>query len=83
MTTWQYMRRLVSWQRREFIWNCVAWGVFHLIPLSNGLIVRGIFNSLSGSAAVGWNAWTFLAILACSYAARQSSFLVAFFISCI
>ncbi len=78
MTTWQYMRRLVSWQRREFIWNCLAWGAFHLIPLSNGLIVRGIFNSLSGSAAVGWNAWTFLTILACSYAARQGTFLVAF-----
>ncbi len=78
MTTWQYMRRLVSWQRREFIWNCLVWGVFHLIPLSNGLIVRGIFNSLSGAAPAGWNAWTFLTILACSYVARQSSFLVAF-----
>jgi ATP-binding cassette, subfamily B, bacterial len=78
MTTWQLMRRLVSWRRREFLLNCLAWGMFHLIPLANGLIVRAIFNALSGHAAAGWNAWTFLAILTCSYATRQGTFVIAF-----
>ena len=78
MTTWQYMGRLFAWRRREFVLNVLAWSVFHLVPLANGLIVRGIFNALSGNAQAGWNAWTFLAILACSYAFRQGTFLVAF-----
>jgi ABC-type multidrug transport system fused ATPase/permease subunit len=78
MTTWQYMRRLFSWRRREFLLNCLAWLVFHLVPLANGLIVRAIFNALSGSAPAGLNAWTLLTILACSYAFRQSTFFVAF-----
>ena len=78
MTTWQYMGRLVSWRRREFVLNCLAWGVFHLVPLANGLIVRAIFNALSGSAPAGLNAWTLLTIMACSYAFRQGTFLFAF-----
>ena len=77
MTTWQYMKRLFAWRRREFILNCLAWGVFHLIPLLNGLVVRAVFNALSGSAPAGLNAWTFLAILACAYATRQGTFLLA------
>ncbi len=78
MTTWQYMKRLFAWRRREFILNCLAWGVFHLIPLLNGLVVREVFNALSGSAPAGLNAWTLLAILACAYATRQATFAVAF-----
>ena len=77
MTTWQYMKRLFAWRRREFILNCLAWGVFHLIPLVNGLVVREVFNALSGSAPAGLNAWTLLAILACAYATRQGMFLLA------
>ncbi len=77
MTTWQYMKRLFAWRRREFILNCLAWGVFHLIPLVNGLVVREVFNALSGSAPAGLNAWTLLAILACAYATRQGTFLLA------
>ncbi len=78
MTTWQYMKRLFAWRRREFILNCLAWGVFHLIPLLNGLVVREVFNALSASSPAGLNAWTLLAILACAYATRQATFAVAF-----
>jgi ABC-type multidrug transport system fused ATPase/permease subunit len=78
MTTWQTMGRLFSWRRREFVLNCLAWTVFHLVPLANGLIVRGIFNGLSGNAPAGMNAWTLLVILASAYAFRQTSFFFAF-----
>jgi ABC-type multidrug transport system fused ATPase/permease subunit len=72
------MGRLFAWRRREFILNCLAWMLFHLVPLANGLIVRGIFNGLSGSAPAGLNAWTLLAVLASAYAFRQTSFFFAF-----
>ncbi|MBI3680090.1 MAG: ABC transporter ATP-binding protein [Acidobacteria bacterium] len=78
MTTWQYMRRLVAWKRVEFLWNALAWGVFHLIPLAYGLLVKGIFDALSKGESAGANAWTLLAILATAYASRQAAFLCGF-----
>lgn len=78
MTTAQYILRLCTWRRGEFILNCLAWATFHLLPLVNGLAIRGIFNALSGNAAAGWNAWTMLAVLAGIYAGRQLGFLVGY-----
>lgn len=78
MTAWQYMRRLVAWKRVEFLWNALAWGVFHLIPLAYGLLVKGIFDALSKGESAGANAWTLLAILATAYASRQAAFLCGF-----
>lgn len=78
MTTTQYMLRLVAWRRAEFFWNLLAWGTFHLLPLVSALLVKGIFDALSKSAPAGANAWTFLALLAVYYVARQSNFIIGF-----
>lgn len=78
MTTTQYILRLCTWRRGEFILNCLAWGPFHLLPLVNGLAIRGIFNALSGNAAADWNVWSMLAILSGIYASRQFTFLVGY-----
>jgi ABC-type multidrug transport system fused ATPase/permease subunit len=72
------MTRLVAWQRALFAGNCLAWGTFHLIPLAYGLLVRGVFDSLSGRAPAGFTVWTLLAILAGAYATRQVNFAIAF-----
>ena len=78
MTTGQFMLRLVNWRRAEFYWNLAAWGVFHVIPLAYGLLVKAIFDELSRGTAAGANAWTLLAILAAAYASRQVTFASAF-----
>jgi len=78
MTTGQYMRRLIAWRRAEFVENVIVWGVFHVLPLCYGLLVKAIFDSLSHRATAGNNAWTFLALLASAYAARQGIFLFSF-----
>jgi len=78
MTTWQFMRRLLAWRKREFLLNCLGWGGFHLLPLAAGIAVRAIFNALSKHAAVGWNASTLLAILAGLYGARLGVFVFAY-----
>jgi len=78
MTTVQYMRRLIAWRRAAFYGNVVVWAAFHLIPTSYGLIVRGIFDALSHRAPAGWNAWTFLALLAGAYGSRQAVFFFGF-----
>lgn len=78
MTTWQLMRRLLAWRRREFLLNCLGWAGFHLLPLAVGIAVRAIFNALSNHAAAGWNAWTLLAVLAALYAGRMAVFVFAY-----
>ena len=78
MTTTQYMRRLISWRRAAFFANVVVWAGFHLIPTTYGLIVRAIFDALSHRAPAGWNAWTFLALLAGAYGSRQAVFFCGF-----
>ena len=72
------MLRLVSWRRAEYIKNVIAWGTFHLVPLSYSLLIKAIFDALSHRAPAGLNAWTFLAILAGAYGARQATFFAGF-----
>lgn len=74
MTTWQYMKRLITYRPALLVWNVVLWGVFHSSPLLAGLLISQIFDALSGSASVGWNAWTLLALLAGTYTFRISFF---------
>src|SRR5215470_9414731 len=78
MTTTQYMFRLVAWRRTAFFMNVAAWAAFHLLPLSYGLLVKSIFDTLSHREPAGWNAWSLLAILAACYGTRQIIFLAGF-----
>ena len=78
MTTFETMRRLVAWRRAEFAWNVAAWSVCHMIPLAYGILVKAIFDALSGGAAAGLNAWTVLAILAVAYGSRQGALIFGF-----
>lgn len=75
MNTWQHMRSLITYRPGLFILNVVVWGVFHSAPLLAALMVQQIFDALSGSALAGWNAWTFLALLAAAYAFRAGVFI--------
>jgi ATP-binding cassette subfamily B protein len=77
LTTWQYLFRLIAWRRGQFVWNFVLWGLFHMIPIANGLLIKWIFDALSGMAEVGFNPWTLLAVLAVAYGARQATFVFA------
>jgi ATP-binding cassette subfamily B protein len=74
MTTTNYLFRLIAWRRAEFVKNCLAWTFFHTMPLAYALLVKAIFDTLSGGASAGRNPWTLIAILAGAYAARQIDF---------
>lgn len=78
MTTFGYLGRIIRWRRRAFWLNFAAWSLFHLIPLSYGLLVRAILDAASQRASAGWNAWTLVACFAAASATRQSTFFVAF-----
>lgn len=78
MTTTGYMLRLFAWRKAEFVKTCLAWTVYHVTPLAQALLVKAIFDTLSGKATVGYNPWTLVVILASAYALRQIAFVVSF-----
>ena len=67
--------KLAAWKTSTYIWqllrhrtlfyalNFFLWGLIHALPVLLGLFVKGIFDALSGNAAAGLNAWTFLAFV--------------------
>lgn len=77
LTTWQYLFWLIAWRRGQFVWNFLLWGLFHMIPIVNGLLIKWVFDALSGMAEVGFNPWTLLTALALAYGARQATFVFA------
>ena len=78
MTTTGYLLRLIAWRRTEFVKNCFAWTFFHVMPLTYALLIKAIFDTLSGHAPVGRNPWTLIAILASAYVSRQIGYVYCF-----
>lgn len=62
-TTARFMRRLLGYRRGYFGLNIVLWIAIHLTPAVFPILMKGIFDSLSGTALFGLNAWSFLALL--------------------
>lgn len=75
MKLWRYTVALLRYRPWLFVWNTIAWGLFHGLPLLGGLAVRAFFDRLSGQAQVGANLWTLLALVA----AAEMGHVVAFF----
>ncbi len=63
MSVWPVMRRLVWVRPHLFLGNIFMYVLHHGSPLIAGLIMRALFDRLSGQTAAGFNAWTLLAIL--------------------
>ena len=63
MSVWPVMRRLAWVRPLLFIGNIAMLILHHGSPLIAGLIVRALFDALSGQASAGFNAWTLLAVL--------------------
>src|SRR5688500_12511673 len=67
MTTGATLR--VMWQLARFspphyfVSGALAGGLFYLVPLVPGLVVRGLLDALTDRAAAGWNVESLLAML--------------------
>jgi len=60
----KYTLALVRYRPMLFALNVLLWGLFHCVPLLSGLVIRALFNALTGQAPGVWNQWTLLATLA-------------------
>ncbi len=77
MSAWRIGWRL--WKIRPVFATVgsLAWVVFHTMPFFVGLVLRAIFDSLSGSMPAGLNSYSLIAVLAGVEAARWAIFFVA------
>ena len=70
MSTLRSVIILIRYQPWFFLVTCLAWGVFHSLPLVIALLIREIFDVLSGSSAIGMNVWTLLALIVATSLSR-------------
>ena len=68
---------LVRQRRWLFILACVLWLVIHVLPVITGLLMKGIFDALSGEQGVAFGPWTFLAMASALDIGRTFLFLGA------
>lgn len=54
--------RLVRQRRWLFIVTSLFWLAIHSLPVLTGLLVRGLFDALSGAEPAGWGPWAYLAL---------------------
>lgn len=75
--TWRYLLELVRYKPLLYLTNgLLASGLFYFFLLVPGLIIRQIFDSLTGKAPASFNIWTLLALLVGSVVAQQTFLLI-------
>lgn len=63
MKTWHYFWRLITFRPGIYLFYTLCWIIVNLIPLLTGLILRQIFDALSGDSQATGNVWSLLALL--------------------
>lgn len=63
MQTLRKIWKLARYRPGLTIVTSICWALFHSAPVLIGLLIREIFNAMSGEAAVGMNLWSLLALL--------------------
>lgn len=79
-TTGRYMRRLLAYRPWYFGLNELLWCAVHTLPVLVPVLIAQLLDALSGKAAFGWNAWTFLALLLALNFARIALFVPAIYV---
>ncbi|MGH2396221.1 MAG: ABC transporter ATP-binding protein, partial [bacterium] len=70
MSIWRVLWQLIRYRPRLYAINVALWGMFWVLPLVTGLIVREIFNVVSAGAQAGSSVWTWIALLVATTTAR-------------
>ncbi len=63
MKTWHYFWRLITFRPGVYLFYTLCWIIVNMIPLLTGLILRQIFDALSGGSQATGNIWSLLALL--------------------
>lgn len=78
LPTWRYIVRLARYRPWLYLTSgLLASIMFYLFPLLPGLVVKQVFDKLTGEATVSVGLWTLLALLAGIAVARQTAIIGA------
>ena len=70
MTVGRAMWQLARYKPGLYAINFVLWTLFYAFPLATGLIVKGLFDTLSGDSQAGLGVWSLIALLVGASAGR-------------
>ncbi len=70
MRTWWYFWQLVRFRPGLFGLNVTIWIVFFMLPLVSGLLLRAVFDALTGDALLALSVWSLIALFAAVEATR-------------
>ncbi|MGE3802809.1 MAG: ABC transporter ATP-binding protein [Candidatus Kapaibacterium sp.] len=70
MSTLKSLITLVRYQPWFFLITCLAWGIFHSLPLFIALLGREVFDALSNTSGMGMSVWTILALIVATSLSR-------------
>ena len=63
MKSYRLLFSLVSYRPWLYLGSAALWNLFFVLPLVPGLIMREIFNALTGSAQAGMGLWGLIALM--------------------
>lgn len=63
MKTWRVMLGMALYRPGLFAANCLVWLLVHASPLIGGLLMRDVFNSLTGASVTDLTVWQLLGLL--------------------
>ncbi|GCE11969.1 ABC transporter ATP-binding protein [Tengunoibacter tsumagoiensis] len=64
MNVWRSLWRLITFRRGLYLLDMLLFGgLFYVLPLVPGLIMKQLFDVLDGHATVGLNVWSLIALL--------------------
>ncbi|WP_414530490.1 ABC transporter ATP-binding protein [Nodularia chucula] len=75
--TWRYLLKLIRYKPVFYLANgLLASGLYYFFLLVPGLIIREIFDTITGETTIGVNVWTLLALLVGNIVAQQGFMLI-------
>ena len=74
-----YFIKLLRHRRSLYVLSFILWGFIHGLPVLLGLLVKAVFDALSGEAAASSSAWTFVILMLVTQIGRLGIFVIGEF----
>ncbi|HJT59271.1 MAG TPA: ABC transporter ATP-binding protein [Ktedonobacteraceae bacterium] len=75
MRTWYYAWRLISARPLIFSCNTICWLFYANLPLLSGLLIKALFDALTGASQAGLSVWTIIGLLVGLEVSRAVSYI--------
>jgi ATP-binding cassette subfamily B protein len=70
MTSYQFMKKVISYRPMLYMSNVLFWGLFILTPIAIGVVTKKFFDTLSGNLSGSTEVWYIILLFFCLGLAR-------------